>query len=72
MLKRVKYLNLCQIICNILMLVMMILIFIHPTDKYYDFYWFIIGINFLGNLAFVMKWCKRGVNVENKKVRIRK
>ena len=66
MLKRIKYLNLCQIICNILMFILLILVLIQPKVAYYDFYWFILGINFIGNLAFVMKWCKRGLDVEKK------
>lgn len=65
--EKVKYFNIVQIVGNILLLASLIAVVITKSDYSFNLYWFSVPISLLGNVYFIGKWSKRGVNVDNKK-----
>lgn len=65
--EKIKYLNIFQIISNILLLTLIIAIIITKNSFINSLFWCIIPISIISNVYFIGKWSKRGINIDNKK-----
>lgn len=65
--EKIRYFNIVQIVGNILLLISLIVMLITRSDFSFGLYWLSVPISLLGNVYFIGKWSKRGVNVDNKK-----
>src|SRR5574344_1383635 len=65
--EKIKYLNIFQIISNILLLGLIIAIIITNNSFIYKLFWSVVPISIISNVYFIGKWSKRGVNIDKKK-----
>lgn len=65
--EKIKYLNIFQIISNILLLGLIIAIIITNNSFIYRLFWCVVPISIISNVYFIGKWSKRGVNIDKKK-----
>lgn len=65
--EKIKYYNIVQILSNILLFISLIVVLIVKSDFSYNLYWCIVPVTILGNIYFIGKWSKGGIDLDKNK-----